>query len=497
MKKQTKLAVVLSAAALLAIGASMTSFAKGWAKEDGEWVYLDSDGDRVTSEWKQSNGSYYWLDEDGWMARNQLIDDGSNKYYVNEEGVRVKNQWKSVENEDDVEVNGQESTVLWYYFGDNGKAYFADGEELKKKNINDKSYFFDSEGRMAFGWIEKDNDTYYCGNENQGWAYTGWQYLEPYESIAAEYDDQEWFLFKSSGAARKETTYYTGGRYYTFDDKGVCLDNWLDVPATWTKEPLATAVAEQYASVNGSKGNGWVYVSDSTGSETNWYYLVTIQTNDRKSSTKSVAFNSYSNDGYKAKVIKGKTYLFADKENGGRMEHGLVNLDGRFEKGEGENTTLYYNDPDKTVDEAGITFKPLVAGVYYFNDNVSSTSSQFGQMTTGKASITEDGETSYYYFNKKTGAAYCNILIDGVLYGDDGKRIQADDGNSNMLYFVNPGTVIKDAANATKINGGENGIMIIVSSTGKVRTSGSVKLDGVYYDVNKDTYEAVYSTTKN
>ena len=49
MKKQTKLVAVLSTAALLAIGASMTSFAAtGWAEEDGTWVYYDRrrDGSR-------------------------------------------------------------------------------------------------------------------------------------------------------------------------------------------------------------------------------------------------------------------------------------------------------------------------------------------------------------------------------------------------------------------------------------------------------------------
>ena len=49
MKKQTKLVAVLSTAALLAIGASMTSFAAtGWAEEDGTWVYYDRNGDKVT-----------------------------------------------------------------------------------------------------------------------------------------------------------------------------------------------------------------------------------------------------------------------------------------------------------------------------------------------------------------------------------------------------------------------------------------------------------------
>ena len=49
MRKQTKLVAVLSAAALMAMGASMTAFAD-WSQEDGEWVYLDRNGDRVTDE---------------------------------------------------------------------------------------------------------------------------------------------------------------------------------------------------------------------------------------------------------------------------------------------------------------------------------------------------------------------------------------------------------------------------------------------------------------
>ena len=53
MRKQTKLVAVLSTAALLAIGASMTSFAaQGWAEEDGTWGYYDKNGDKVTESWK-------------------------------------------------------------------------------------------------------------------------------------------------------------------------------------------------------------------------------------------------------------------------------------------------------------------------------------------------------------------------------------------------------------------------------------------------------------
>ena len=54
MRKQTKLVAVLSAAALLAMGASMTSFAAGWEKDDsGIWHYYDSDDEMVTMSGKR------------------------------------------------------------------------------------------------------------------------------------------------------------------------------------------------------------------------------------------------------------------------------------------------------------------------------------------------------------------------------------------------------------------------------------------------------------
>ena len=88
MRKQTKLVAVLSAAALMAIGASATAFAATahWDQEDGEWVYLDRNGDRVTDEWKKSNGYWYYLDEDGYMAKDQVIEDDDDKYYVTRSG---------------------------------------------------------------------------------------------------------------------------------------------------------------------------------------------------------------------------------------------------------------------------------------------------------------------------------------------------------------------------------------------------------------------------
>ena len=92
MRKQTKLVAVLSTAALLAIGASMTSFAAtGWQEEDGTWVYYNRDEERAVEEWKKSGDNWFWLDDNGEMAIDQLIEDDDDYYYVNEAGAMVSN----------------------------------------------------------------------------------------------------------------------------------------------------------------------------------------------------------------------------------------------------------------------------------------------------------------------------------------------------------------------------------------------------------------------
>ena len=54
--------------------------------------------------------------------------------------------------------------------------------------------------------------------------------FEPDDDLNSdEYDDQEWFNFKSSGKARKNTTWYSKGRYYTFDVNGIMNSDWYDL----------------------------------------------------------------------------------------------------------------------------------------------------------------------------------------------------------------------------------------------------------------------------
>ena len=124
-------------------------------------------------------------------------------------------------------------------------------------------------------------------------------------------------------------------------------------------------------------------------------------------------------------------------------------------------------------------------------------------MVTGKTTVIKDGENRYYYFDKKTGRAIDNEVKDGIVYGADGQRVAADDGNSNEIVTITNDTLYKNEYI-------EAGSEVIVSSTGKLRTSGTVKVDGVYQDIVKSsepvatvngkpvyTWSVVYNTAKN
>ncbi len=513
MRKQTKLVAVLSAAALLAIGASMTSYAAGgWVAEgDNDWVYLDSDGERVTNEWKRSGDNYYYLDEDGLMAKNALIhdDDADAIYYVNENGTKVMNDWVCIENTEDEQPGDMEETpsVLYYHFGSSGKADRAsDGTAKKVKNIDGKYYVFDEEGRMLSGWqmvhVDGEEEYYYLGTETEGWAYTGWQKLEPSEKLVGrEYDELKWFYFGSNGRAYKDETKYINGKYYTFDDFGVMESDWYDIKGS-TPSEAEHGIA--YAATNGTNGKGWVLTgekgSDDNDDEKYWYYLVSVR--DGNNIARGVPYNyfgTYKDEngdvfvttnpgepGYRAKVIKNRTYIFNAH---GQMLTGFVVIDNNggqsAVRSTADNDIMIFKGADEPY--AGIEGRTLVDGLYYFSEDGGSGE---GQMQTGRVAVTQEGETSYYYFEKNSkdsnyGKAYTNAIKDGYLYGSNGKCVVAEDGNSYEVYTLTADVDVKDGSinnnNTKKVTAGSR---VVVSKTGKVKKNGSVTIDGIRYTIN-------------
>ena len=411
MRKQTKLVAVLSAAALLALGASMTSFAAtGWVEENGTWVYYDNDGYKVTDTWKKSVNNWFWLNSDGEMAVSTIVEDEDNYYYVDENGAMVSNTWVQIENED---ADGDdEPAYVWYYFQSNGKAYKAGTSGTSFKTINGKKYAFDTDGQMLYGWVDDESNrvtgddawktgVYYCGDENDGAQRTGWAQVHVIDdSDDVDEEDQDyWFYFGSNGKKvyadaddNDRATKTINGQKYVFDSNGKMLSGWVDGMSTSSVIASPDAIAAPYRNFSsaeaGNMKKGWFEVVPSEDvnqtayddEEAKWFYAK----ND------GTLYNSC------IKTINGKKYAFNEK---GEMLSGLVAIKVATDDAS-EIVDYLVIDEEKELNEYaafdGVNAKAAY-DVYYFGD------ASDGSMKLGNQNVEVDGET-YAFFFTKTGS---------------------------------------------------------------------------------------------
>mgnify|MGYP001102354244 FL=1 len=470
MRKQTKLVAVLSTAALLAIGASMTSFAaQGWAEEDGTWVYYDRNGDRVTDKWAKSGNNWYYLDSDGEMAIDTLIEDGDNYYYVDINGVMASNQWVAIDNEDAGEDD--EPDHYWYYFQANGKALTnGTNDKVSLKTVNGKKYAFDDEGRMLYGWVAEDNaervdntdgdgfkeGIYYFGGEDDGAMTVGWLQMDitydeatddAYKEIAPVFTDDEdqsrWFYFKSNGKkiyseSADETKDKTiNGKKYAFDQYGAMVAEWsVDAdkkPSTSSTASISTA--EEQAKYS----QAWRYynsVEDGARVSKGWFKVVSAELlNEEKYNDDEDAWYYADGSGHlyagEFKTIKGKKYAF---RNDGRMIDGL-----KFIKDEGTSLDVIADDDDTfnfdnedDFDLHAPMFEAAGYYCYYFGNGDD------GAMRTNKNTVEIDGDKYNFYFEKSGGNKGAGLTGEkDDKYYQSGKLIKAGSDDKYQVVKVN------------------------------------------------------------
>ena len=442
MRKQTKLVAVLSTAALLAIGASMTSFAAtGWAEEDGTWVYYNRDGERATDQWKKSGNNWYWLNSDGEMAIDELIQDGDNYYYVDINGVMAANQWVAIDNED--AGQDDEPDHYWYYFQANGKALTqGDNDKVSLKTVNGKKYAFDDEGRMLFGWVDEDSaervddtdgdsfkeGTYYFGGEDDGAMTVGWLQLDvtydeatndDYKYTAPVFNDDEdqtrWFYFKSNGKKIKaedgdvQKGKTINGKKYEFDQYGAMTAEWsLDVESASKAGVRNQNSNVTTNSVPAKYAQQWRYFQDvENGARVSkgWFKVVAAEyLNYDKNNDDEDAWYYADGSGKlyagEFKTIKGKKYAF---RTDGRMVSGLKFIsddgNGNFVVKADDNDQATFGPFDTEEDFLNNSKNYEAQGYkcYYFGDGDD------GAMRTNKTSITIDGDKFNFYFQKSGG----------------------------------------------------------------------------------------------
>ena len=471
MRKQTKIAAIVSAAALLAIGASMTSFAAtGWQEEDGTWVYYNKAEEKVTDKWAKSGDNWFYLDGDGYMATDMLIEDDDDYYYVDANGAMVRNQWIAIDNED-AGNDDDEPEVHWYYFQNNGKAYRKKGStSVFKKSINGKTYCFNEDGQMQYGWVDSEGQTnyeddawsscdYYFGDENDGAMSVGWRLisivdegnaedLQPGDAFWDE-DQDRWFWFKSSGKKQTSKDNKTiNGKKYGFDEDGRMIADWYTKEATPTTATSSQGHEEytetfMYFSTpeDGARyTKGWFKVVPGyylhegkyEDGDNYWYYA------DGKGHIVASEI----------KTIKSKKYLF---DNYGRMKKGLqfvvfpgadetkivdaVLADDDYGKGKyGADFEGY--DTEDNFDHTVQNLTPQLesgecAFMYFSNDEDHD-----GSMKTGKQTINIDGDS--FTFKFYTSGARKGQGISGV---DDkkiyvGGKLIAADSDEKINFYV-------------------------------------------------------------
>ena len=340
MKKQTKLGLVLAAAAVLSVSVASLVSAKGWVQQGADWYYVDGNGEYVTSKIQTSGTAKFYLGEDGQMMRDYFLeeDDNGNTYYFGSNGAMVTNTWVAIEAS---QVENQGDFVpdnYWYYFQASGKAMKGSNNSPKKATIDGKKYLFNANGQMATGWIQSNGETvnpdeeenpfkdalYYAGGENDGVLRAGWvTYYDGYAGDDGWLGDKTniYFYFNTQnnkkvgnnddGAVTKKIN----GKTYAFTSEGIMMSGWNVVDET----------SDSPASLQGKQ----VYFSgedDGHQVKKGWVYAVPAQSIDNKSYTESeekYMYFSASGDIVKDefKKINGKFYVFNPK---GIMKTGLV-----------------------------------------------------------------------------------------------------------------------------------------------------------------------------
>ena len=436
MKKQTKLVAVLSTAALLAIGASMTSFAAtGWAEEDGTWVYYDRNGDKVTDKWAKSGNNWYYLDSNGEMAVDTLIEDGDNYYYVDVNGVMAANQWVAIDNED--AGQDDEPEHYWYYFQANGKALKqGDSSNVALKTVNGKKYAFDDEGKMLYGWVAADNaeridnsdgdafkdGVYYFGGEDDGAMTTGWLLMDiTYDEATSDYeiapafnddeDQSRWFYFKSNGkkvysSSTDETKDKTiNGKKYTFDQYGAMVAEWsLDIKKASTNLGTSNFADVEKTGSSAKYSQSWRYfnsVEDGARVSKGWFKVVSAEylNQDKYNDDEDAWYYADGSGNLYAgefKTIKGKKYAF---RTDGRMINGLKfiqkDANGNITDVKADDDDNYnFDTEDDFIKNATGYYAANGYNCYYFGGG------EDGAMKTNKTNITIDGDSFNFYFEK-------------------------------------------------------------------------------------------------
>ena len=401
MKKQTKLGLVLAAAAVISVSVASLVSARGWVQNGADWYYVDNNGEYVTDTIQSSGNAKFYLGEDGAMMRDYFLEeygDSNNAYYFGQNGAMVTNTWVAIESS---RVENQEDYVpdnYWYYFQASGKAMKAGSGAIKKTTIDGKKYAFNEHGQMLTGWVDgsgkvinPDDETnpfaqalYYAGGDNDGVLRSGWvTYYDGYDGDGTEAESEYtnlYFYFNTSnckmygkeadGSAKPETK-KINGKTYAFSGEGVMLSGW----DAWERRVGMEAAAEAKYFSGEDDGHqvkkGWVYAVPAYDIDSKKYnddeeqYMYFAASGDivkdqfKKVNGKFYAFNRtglmksgviiWCQDGTTAGAPAGTTYKYVDKLDLDYAEGSDVSKKGKLVTGDKASDVIYVDYEGRVI----------------------------------------------------------------------------------------------------------------------------------------------------
>lgn len=386
----------------------------------------------VFAGWKQNNGKwYYYHDKNGQMVTNEWVMSGEDYYYLGRDGAMLTNSF--IDDTYYVDENGVMLKNAWRYFSSDGSSEAA-------------WRYFTSNGKAYQEGMKQISDVWYHFSDTE--MTTGW--LEEDDAVYYFKDsgaraagwlklpdrdedgwDDYWYYFNTNGKLVTNTEKKIKDVNYIFDSEGRMLTGWVDISDYSSEESHDKDI------------NKLRYISDSGAAVNGWREL--------EAPDETEIHWYYFKDG--------RAYT-ADYKTTEVGSYGMAKI----------NNSYYCFDEDGRM----VTGLVKAAGKYYYFDEEN------GSMQTGKITLyTDEYYDEVFYFATggsigSRGAGYSGVK-DGYLY-ENGRLMRADDGEKYALVKV-------------------DGNKYVVSESGKVKTSGTVKnADGVKYKIEKNS-NGTYNVT--